>query len=192
MGTNVPSTGGVDLLWAKKRKIKKENRKKRPEEKPGLLINSLMDAFVIILCFLLQSFGADPVQIRESEDMELTRSTSDEELVDAVVIGISKRSIQVDDIKVVDLRNGRVDETYLRDGAGSLHINPLYEKLKEKVQFLQQLAARNPKQPFSGTALVVADKNTDFRVISEVLYTAGQAEFEKFKFVAAEGSGRRE
>ena len=49
------------------------------------------------------------------------------------------------------------------------------------------IAARSANQKFKGLALVVADRDTNYRLITEVLYTAGQAEFEKFKFVAAEG-----
>ncbi len=187
MDPQIPANYEIDALWAAKRKAKKLKRRNRTEEKPALLINSLMDAFTIILCFLLKSFGSDPVQIRESDDLKLTRSSSEAPLCDAVVIGVSKRSIQVDDEKVADLRNGAVDESMKRDGQEGLLINPLYDSLKEKVQHLKMIAARSAKREFEGLALVVADKDTRYRLISEVLYTAGQAEFEKFKFVAAEG-----
>jgi hypothetical protein len=187
MSPQTPSGSDIDALWAAKRKAKKEKRRNRVDEPAKLLINSLMDAFTIILCFLLKSFGSDPVQIRESDDLKLARSSAEAPLVDAVVIGISKRSIQVDDQKVADLRNGAVDESMKRDGQEGLLINPLYDTLKEKVQHLKMIAARSANQKFKGLALVVADKDTNYRLITEVLYTAGQAEFEKFKFVAAEG-----
>ncbi len=189
MSPQAPTGSDVDALWAAKRKAKKEKRRNREPDQSRLLINSLMDAFTIILCFLLKSFGSDPVQIRESDDLKLARTTSEDPLVDAVVIGISKRSIQVDDEKVADLRNGAVDESMKRDGQEGLLINPLYDTLKEKVQHLKMIAARSAQQQFKGLALVVADRNTSYRLITEVLYTAGQAEFEKFKFVAAEGGG---
>lgn len=178
--------GLSDARWQEKKKKRKLERRNRTEEPPGLLINSLMDAFVIILCFLLKSFGADPVQIRESEELKLPRTTSENALVDAMVIGISKRSIQVDDKKVLDLRNGAVDESMKRDGAEGLMITPLFDELKEKLSHLKLIAARSSGK-VDKMALVVADRKTNYRLISEVLYTAGQAEFEKFKFVAAEG-----
>lgn len=177
----------IDALWAAKRKKKKEKRRNRADEEGKLLINSLMDAFTIILCFLLKSFGSDPVQIRESDDLKLARTIATDPLVDAVVIAISKRAILVDEAKVADLRNGSVDESMKRDGQEGLLINPLYDVLKEKVQHLKMIAARSAQQQFKGLALVVADRHTSYRLITEVLYTAGQAEFEKFKFVAAEG-----
>ena len=181
-------TAGVDALWAHKRAQRKTARRRREEPRSRLLINSLMDAFVIILCFLLKSFGSDPVQIRESEQLKLPRSDADQPLVDAVVVGVSSRSIQVDDRKVVDLHAGAVDEAHKRDGGDSLLINPLFDALKEKVGHLKMVAARSGT-PFEAQVLIVADRATRYRLISEVLYTAGQAEFGKFKFVAAEGGG---
>lgn len=184
------SNGFSDARWLEKKRVRKVERRNRTEEPAGLLINSLMDAFVIILCFLLKSFGADPVQIRESDELKLPRTTSENALVDAVVIGISKRSIQVDDKKVVDLRNGAVDESVKRDGAEGLMITPLYDELKEKLGHLNLIAARSSGKKVDKRVLVVADRKTSYRLISEVLYTAGQAEFDKFKFVAAEGQSR--
>ncbi len=182
--------GALDPAFSKRRREKKEARRARsPVLSSRLNINSLMDAFVIILCFLLRSFGSDPVQIRQSEQLTLPKTTSEDPLVDAVVIGVSTRSIQVDDEKVVDLRGGSVDESAKREGAEGLLIYPLFEALTKKAQHLRMMAARNPSHPFKGEVLVVADRRTSYRLISEVLYTAGQCEFERFKFVAAEGGG---
>lgn len=178
---------GADARWLAKRKAKKEQRRNRTPERPHLMITSLMDAFTIILCFLLKQFGADPVQIRESDELKLPRTTSSDGLVDATVIGISQRSIQVNEKKVADLRNGAVDESMKRDGQEGLMINPLFDALKEVVQHLKMIKARTGGGKFEGEALLVADKETNYRLISEVLYTAGQAEFQNFKFVAAEG-----
>ena len=188
MNPQMPAPGQMDAAWAAKKKARKEKRGSgAPEEKSKLNINSLMDAFTIILCFLLKSFGSDPVQIRESDDLKLPRTTSEDGLIDATVIGISTRSIQVNDRKVADLRNGAVDESMKRDGQEGLMINPLYDALKEVAQHLKMIKARTGGGKFEGEALVVGDKNTNYRLISEVLYTAGQAEFQKFRFVAAEG-----
>ncbi len=191
MDPNTPGNASqVDAIWAAKRQAKKDKRRLRSTPRPKLLINSLMDAFTIILCFLLKSFGSDPVQIRESDDLKLPRTSAEQPLEDAIVIAISTKAIMVQDLKVADLRNGAVDESMKRDGQEGLLINPLFDSLKEKVQHLKMIAART-NQPFEGRALVVAHKGTSYRLVTEVLYTAGQAEFEKFKFVAAEGGGKK-
>ncbi len=189
MSTQTVTTAQIDARWLDKKKARRDKRRSSFDDKPGkLLINSLMDAFTIILCFLLKSFGADPVQIRESDELKLPRSTSEDPLVDAVVIGISSRSIQVDDQKVVDLRNGVVDESLKRGGQEGLLIDPLFTTLNERAQHLKMIAARGGQNQFEGLALVVAHRETSYRLISEILYTAGQATFSKFKFVAAEGN----
>jgi biopolymer transport protein ExbD len=182
------SSADIDAIWQEKQKAKKEKRRNRKVVKEKLIINSLMDAFTIILCSLLKSFGSDPVQIRQSDELMLPRTSEEEKgLEDAIVIAISKRAIMVQDNKVADLRDGAVDESLKRDGQDGLLINPLLDALKERVQHLKMLAART-NNPFEGMALVVADSKTSYRLLTEVLYTAGQAEFEKFKFVAAEGA----
>ncbi len=182
------SSADIDAIWQEKQKAKKLKRRNRRVERDKLLINSLMDAFTIILCFLMKSFGSDPVQIRQSDELMLPRTSEEEKgLEDAIVIAISKRAIMVQDNKVADLRDGAVDESLKRDGQDGLLINPLLDALKERVQHLKMLAART-NNPFEGMALVVADSKTSYRLLTEVLYTAGQAEFEKFKFVAAEGA----
>ncbi len=187
-GKTTSINASMDARWLEKKKSRKEKRRNRNVSgSPKLLINSLMDAFTIILCFLLKSFGADPVQIRESDNLKLPRSSATDPLVDAIVIGVSTQSIQVDDKKIVDLRNGRVDESLKRDGGEGLLINPLFTELKEKVGHLRMIAARSGQQDFRGMALVVAHRGTNYRLVSEILYTAGQAELEDFKFVAAEG-----
>jgi biopolymer transport protein ExbD len=186
--SQVAARSEIEAIWARKKNDKKEKRRRRKDERGHLTINSLMDAFFIILCFLLKSFGSDPVQIRESDDLKLPRTSEEEKgLEDAIVIAISKRSIIVQDNKVADLRGGAVDESLKRDGQDGLLINPLLDALKERVQHLKMLAARTGR-PFDAMALVVADRKTSYRLLTEVLYTAGQAEFEKFKFVAAEGA----
>ncbi|MBN2342850.1 MAG: biopolymer transporter ExbD [Deltaproteobacteria bacterium] len=186
--SQAPGASDVDAIWREKQKAKKDKRRRRKVEKEKLLINSLMDAFTIILCFLMKSFGSDPVQIRQSDELMLPRTSEEQKgLEDAIVIAISKKAIMVQDNKVADLRDGAVDESLKRDGMDGLLINPLLDALKERVQHLKMLAARTSR-PFEGMALVVADSKTSYRLITEVLYTAGQAEFEKFKFVAAEGA----
>lgn len=151
-----------------------------------LLINSLMDAFIIVLIFLLRSFGADPVQIRESSELKLPDSTSTKPLEDAVVISVTASSILVDDRKVVDLSGGRVDEAHMRGGQDGLLIDPLFEALHEKIKHIQLIRARQGRDATGGVALIVAHRVTSYRLITEILYTAGQAAFDKFKFVATE------
>ena len=43
---------------------------------------------------------------------------------------------------------------------------------------------------FDGLLTVVAHQETPYRLLTEVLYTAGQAEFQKFRFAVLKGGQR--
>jgi len=46
------------------------------------------------------------------------------------------------------------------------------------------LEAVNPTVKFDGVCTIVMDKETPYRLLTEVMYTAGQAEFSNYKFAA--------
>ena len=178
----------IDEFWKKKKEEKKKARRKREVEEESLMITSLMDAFTIILVFLLKSYGSDPVNVQQSNVLQLPKSEARLALKSATVIAVTRNAILVDDHKVVDLRqDGTVDPSNKRDGANGFFINPLYEALNEAAQNQKAIAARNPAYQFEGLAMILGDKLINFRLLTEVLYTAGQAEFNQFKFVVVQG-----
>jgi len=68
-------------------------------------------------------------------------------------------------------------------------ITPLFKELKEDVQKQKKIAKYNPSAAFKGEVTIVADQDMSFRLLSEVMYTAGQAEFSKFKFAVVKKGG---
>ena len=180
---------GMDDRWHQKRALKKASRRKRKIEDMPLIITSLMDAFTIILCFLLKTYGSDPVNITQSNDLRLPGSISKGPLRAATTIAITRNAILVDDKKVVDLRDGAVDPSNKRDGATGYFITPLFEALTEAAQNQKLIASRNSSVRFEGLGLVLGHKTTTFRTLTEVLYTAGQAEYGQFKFAVVQSSG---
>jgi biopolymer transport protein ExbD len=173
----------TDDLWKRKREIKKRMRRGAEMVAEPLKITSLMDAMVIILCFLLKSYASDPVNIQQSDVLELPMSVSKEPLERAVVIAITADAILVDDVKVVGLRSGAVDPSNKRDGANGFFIEPLYQSLQNAMQKAKAMQQRNAQAVTSlGMAMILGDKRCSYRLLSEVLYTAGQAEFSRFKF----------
>ena len=174
----------VDEIWKRKRMAKKLARRGRAEEQTPLAITSIMDAMTIILCFLMKSIASDPVNVQQSDILQLPASIADEDLERAVVIAITTDAILVDDVKVVGLRTGSVDPSNKRDGANGFFIEPLYQSLQNAMQKAKAMQQRNAQAVTSlGLAMVLGDKTSNYRLLSEVLYTAGQAEFSRFKFV---------
>jgi len=185
----VAANEDMDSRWQQKREAKKAMRRKREQPDMPLLITSLMDAFTIILCFLLKTYGSDPVNITQSNELRLPGSVSKAPLKAATTIAITRSAILVDDRRVVDLREGAVDASNKRDGATGYFINPLFDALSEAAQNQKLIASRNQQIRFEGLALVLGHKTTTFRTLTEVLYTAGQAEYNQFKFAVVQTTG---
>ena len=56
------------------------------------------------------------------------------------------------------------------------------EALTEAADNEKKIAQYSQSKVFKGIAILIADKRIPFRLLSEVMYTAGQAEYGNFKF----------
>lgn len=163
-------------------------RKRRAEEEGGMPnINSLMDIMTILLVFLLKSYSADPVQLKAAPDLKPPFSTAQLKADQSATVTVTLNNILVDDSPVLKIEQGKVDEAH-RSGGGFM-IDPLFEALQSAVENQKQIASFNKAAEFSGIITVISDRNVPFSLLSQVMYTAGQAEFNKFKFLVVKGSG---
>ena len=172
---------------ARQRKERKARR--LPDGEASVTINSLMDAMTIILVFLLMNYSVDPLRIDQSDDLKVPASTTDINPDPSAAVTITARSIVVNDEVVVQVRDGIVDKVYKQGDETSLQIQPLFEALNEEATRQKEMA-RLSGQKFDGVLTLVADERTPYRLLTEVLYTAGQAEFQKFKFAVLKGARR--
>jgi len=161
---------------------------RRKHKEAGLTITSLMDAMTIILCFLLKSVGAEPLNISQSDDLRLPASTTTLNPEDTVPITVTASAILVGPDHVVDVRNGRVDKSQKKGDETSFVISPLLDKLTEEVKHQKDIASMAGHE-WTGVATIVAHKDTPYRLLTEVMYTAGQAEFQNFKFAVVKLRG---
>lgn len=166
---------------------KKGKRDRRESTKaPELSITSLMDAFTILLVFLLMNFAADPTQITQSDDLQLVDSTESQKPEQAVAVAITRKNILLNGKEVVPVQSGEIDPNFKRDGAKGFFITRLSELLGEEAKKQEALeramAARNGEYKFEGKVLVIADGRIPFRLLTEVLYTSAQSKFSKFLF----------
>lgn len=165
---------------AREAKRKKREKKRRDDSGGSLNINSMMDIMVIILVFLLKSYGDEPLKV-VGEDIKAPMSMAQLNPEDMTTITIGRKAILVDDKKAVDIKSGAIDKAMKKGGENSLYITPLFESLntaiKKKKREKQLL-----KQKYEPVATIIADQATPYRLITEVMFTAGQAELSKFKF----------
>lgn len=174
--------------WIKAQRARKARRDKggREEESGSMNINSLMDILVILLVFLLKSYGDQPIKVTGA-DLQVPKSTTQLTPEDMTTITISRSTILVNDKKAVDVKEGSVDRSQKKGGESSLYIQPLFDSLTEAVnkkKRQQQLL----NQKYEPVATIIADQTTPYRLVTEVMYTAGQAELSKFKFAVIKGT----
>ncbi|QED29065.1 hypothetical protein FRD01_17835 [Microvenator marinus] len=169
------------ILEQRARQKKAGRRKKKALEEPGGLgMNSLMDIMVIILVFLLKNYGDEPIKVI-GEDLKAPESATQLTPEDMTTITVSQKAILVNNTKTVDVKQGAVDKSMKKGGEASLLIQPLFEGLQEEIA-KKKREMRVLGQTYEPTATIIADQSTPFRLVTEVMYTAGQAELNQFKF----------
>jgi len=164
---------------------KKKKSPRKGEEPGGLSMNSLMDIMTIILVFLLKSYSTDPVQLKQAPDLKPPFSTSDLKASESTVVTVTLNNIVVDDVKVATLSEGKVEAADL--SSGNFLIDPLFQKLNDAVDHQKRVYSYQAKKEFEGVVTIISDRHVPFELISQVMYTAGQATFSKFKFMVVKG-----
>ncbi len=171
----------------------RKRHKSDPYRPVHLNMLPMMALFTVVLCALLKDYSSDPVQISPSPDTRLPHSNTKLPPQKAVQIAISQRAIMVDNSKVAEVESGRVKPVYKKDNnPQSMFIVPLFEALRKKADQEKLIAKYNKRRrelQFKGLVTVIADKRVPFRLLTEVLYTAGQAEFGQYKFAVIKTQG---
>ena len=147
-----------------------------------LNITPMMDMMTILLVFLLKQFSVQAAALQMPPELQLPTSTIEAQRPLAVNITITQSAVLVEGDGVTTVRAGAVDPSVKRDGANGYYITPLVEVLTKHANRLKKIAAMGGTQ-FDGTAMVMIDKATPYRLLTEVLYSAGQAEFKNYHLV---------
>ena len=165
--------------------FQKKSSKKDIDESQALNINSLMDIMTIILVFLLKSYSTDPVQLKQAPDLKPPFSTAELKPSESATITVTLNNILVNDGPVMSLEEGKVVESDL--SGGGFMIDPLFQKLTDEVEHQKKVLRFRKDKEFTGIVTIIADRHIPFDLLSKVMYTAGQAEFGKFKFMVVKG-----
>jgi len=184
------------------------------DEPPGLSMTSLMDMMTIMLVYLLVSISSDPFSIKETTVLRLSRAASAHPAMYTVPLQANKREITVDGRRALTVRctyNGRscadddygrpeatfsIDPAYKEGGrADSLLLLPLQKALQDAVQAMNAQNAALPDEirrryeANRGAATIIADKDLPYRLIAELVYTAGAAGLADIRFAVAYAGG---
>ncbi len=147
-----------------------------------LNIMPMMDMMTILLVFLLKQFSVQASLASSVDGLALPSSSVEKQSAMSVNVTVTQNAILVEGDAVAPVRNGAVDPSVKRDGANGYYITPLVDVMTKHANRLKKLAALG-SSPFDNTAMVMVDKNVPYRLLSEVLYSAGQAEFRNYRLV---------
>lgn len=161
-------------------------RKGQESEEMELNITSLIDVLTILLVFLLKSYSAQPEgNITVSEEIELPTSIAtlriDEQRTSVTV---TKRAVLVDnETKVASI--GQPDwQLSSASEDNPFEMPGLIKALETIAERKEYIAEHNPGFRFDGEILIQADRDMPSRVLSAVLYSVGQAGFDKIKLIS--------
>ena len=189
---------------------KKARKKSRVAGSDVVLnINSIMDIMTILLVFLMVSITSDPLAITQSDKLKLAKSTADYPPENSIPITVAADQILVDRKPVLKIEcttatgqqcqdqdyseagnTYRIDKFHKKNqNDSSPQIEPLLKKLKEVVKMKKE-EDKAMDETFKGIATVVVHAEIPFRILTEIVYTAGLAELSSLRFAILKTSAR--
>jgi biopolymer transport protein ExbD len=169
---------------AKKAYRKLKRKIPEPEDIGYLNITPMMDMMTILLVFFLKSFSVSVENISLNDDLMIPVSKAQVKPNQAVQVTLTKKQIIVEGDMVAAVNKGAVDSSVKNEGSSGYLINPLLNILQKHAVRLKKIEKMTGgRMPFKGEIVLIADQNLPYRLISEVLYTAGQAEYGKYRLL---------
>jgi biopolymer transport protein ExbD len=153
-----------------------------PETIKDLNITPMMDMMTIILVFLLKSFTSSSSLITLDQNLQVPASSTQLKPKEAVPLTITKKVVMIEGSPVVPVSSGRVDPAHKPQGENGFLIEPIRAKLDEISKREERVALRMGHK-FEGELMVVADKSTPYRLLTEVLYSCGQAGYANYRLL---------
>jgi biopolymer transport protein ExbD len=159
-----------------------------PEVIKDLNITPMMDMMTIILVFLLKSFSSTTATITFDQNLQVPKSFTELKPKLAVTVTVTKKVILAEGDAIAPVNAGRVDPAVKRDGENGYYITPLVEIL-EKHAKREKRVAEMTGQKFEGQLMLVADQTTPYRLLTEVIYSCGQAGYGNYRLLVLKAKG---
>jgi biopolymer transport protein ExbD len=182
-----------------KRELRRAIAKNRMEPEINFLnITAMMDMMTIILVFLLKTLSSSPASLPQGDDLKLAKSVLDkspDSEPEGLAVIVSKSQIIVGESVVCpvppDAAQYGVEAKYKRGSRNDYMIVPLGSSLQSWRDTDKRIRAATGKDPSHSEALLIADSNTPYRLLTEVMYTLGQTEFSKFHMMVLQGEKKK-
>ena len=154
-------------------------------EEMHLNITSLIDVLTILLVFLLKSYSAEPEgAVTISDEIKLPTSASRQKINEnTTAVTITKSAVLVDNkTQVATIGPDWTIEASNPDNP--FEIEPLITALSEVAEKKDYIASNNPNFEFDGKIVIQGDEAMPSRVLAAVLYSVGQAGFDKIQLLS--------
>ena len=178
-----------------KRELRKAIQKNRTEPEINFLnITAMMDMMTIILVFLLKSLSNSPASLPQSQDLQLPKSiltTEPDAEPEGLAVIVSKSQIIAGETVVCpvppDAAQYGTEAKYKRGSRNDYFIVPLGSSLQAWRDSDKRIRMATGRDPSYSDAILIADGQTPYRLLTEVMYTLGQTEFAKFHMMVLMG-----
>jgi biopolymer transport protein ExbD len=160
-----------------------------------LNITPMMDMMTILLVFMIiqATLATSPLNVK---DLVLADSSSIEAAPEEqLVVTITKEAIvvpltQTEDL-LIEVVNGDVPASEKENGKYGITITRLKTLLGKHYDGIsKKLAGQGLENP--GELMIVADKETPYRLLLSVMYSAGQAKFHTFRMIVLRGEAAQQ
>jgi biopolymer transport protein ExbD len=153
-----------------------------PEIIKDLNITPMMDMMTIILVFLLKSFAGSTSTMAFDANLQVPRSSTQLKPKEAISLTVTKKVILVEGDGIAPITGGKVDPAVKRDGENGYYITPLVDVL-EKHARKEKKVAELTGVPWEAQLMLVADQSIPYRLLTEVLYSCGQAGYANYRLL---------
>lgn len=182
-----------------KRELRKAIQKNRVEPEINFLnITAMMDMMTIILVFLLKSLSNSQASLPQSQDLQLPKSiltTEPDSEPEGLSVILSKSQIIVGEDVVCpvppDAAQYGTEAKYKRGSRNDYFIVPLGSSLQAWRDSDKRIRMATGRDPSHSEAILIADAQTPYRLLTEVMYTLGQTEFSKFHMMVLQGGSKQ-
>jgi biopolymer transport protein ExbD len=184
----MPMANEVSRLEGKKAIRSYARKLSEPEVIKDLNITPMMDMMTIILVFLLKSFSSSTSTINFDQNLQIPKSITQLKPKLAVTVTITKKVLLVEGDGVAPINQGRIDSAMKRDGENGYYITPLVDLL-EKHAKRERKVADLTGQKFEAQLMIVADQTTPYRLLTEIIYSCGQAGYQNYRLLVLKAKG---
>lgn len=150
---------------------------------------AMMDMMTILLVFLLKSYSVSAMSIPVGGEISVPMSTNQLNPTESVKLTITKTGtadavIAVDEEAVVKLTPDVLAKIQAQTKSRKFLITELHKALQVRAKKAKDMNKVNPQIQFDHRIMVLADKDTPYWLITSVLYTSAEAEFDQYQLVA--------